>query len=104
MKLFYISIFVLTFLLQIESRSQDASGQNTTPITGSVIDVETQESLPGVNISIKGVSLGTVTDLDGKFSITPKQLPATIVFSLTGFRSQEVEVFEPSTEELTIEL
>ena len=75
-----------------------------TSIQGSVVDVETNEPLPGVSVVIKGTILGTVTDSRGKFLITPREFPVTLTFSLIGFRNQEVEVYEASTEVLLVQL
>ena len=38
-------------------------------ITGKVITGDDNEPIPGVNVVIKGTQKGTITDLDGKFSI-----------------------------------
>ena len=38
-------------------------------ITGTIIDETLNSGVPGVNVTIKGTSVGTVTDMDGKFSI-----------------------------------
>jgi iron complex outermembrane recepter protein len=110
MKSFYALVFgLLLFPNTVRSQTTSSASKNpapvnTTPIQGSVVDVETNEPLPGVSVSVKGTVVGTVTDFNGKFKLTPKELPVTLVFSLTGFRPQEVEVFEPSTEELPIQL
>ncbi len=84
--------------------SNGQSTTNSTPIQGTVVDVESNEPLPGVNIMVKGTILGTITDSEGKFSIKPKTLPVTLTFSLVGFRLQEVEVLEATTEDLPIQL
>src|SRR5829696_848702 len=104
MKLLYTLIFLGLFLVPDIVWSQAASTVNTTPVQGSVVDVESNETLPGVSVAVKGTVVGTITDYNGKFKLTPKEFPVTLVFSLTGFRPQEVEVFEPSTEELPIQL
>lgn len=59
-------------------------------ITGKITD-EFGELLPGVTVLIKGTTSGTVTDIDGKFSLiaTPEQ---TLVFSFIGMKSQEIAV------------
>ncbi len=75
-----------------------------TLIKGSISDVETNEPLPGVSVLVKGSILGTVSDIDGKFAIEPRELPVTLIISLVGFRSQEVEIFESSSEDLPIQL
>jgi iron complex outermembrane receptor protein len=78
-------------------------GQSEQTIQGIVTDVETNEPLPGVNVVIKGTVQGVVSDVDGKFALTVKSLPITLVFSAAGFRTQEVEVADAS-EELPIQL
>ena len=81
-------------------------GQSSTSATiqGTVVDVESNEPLPGVSVTIKGTILGTVTDINGKFLIAPKEVPVTLNFSLIGFRNQEVEVYEFSSEDLSVQL
>ncbi len=60
---------------------------------GLVKDAETNEPLPGVNIVIKGTVAGTITDLNGTFSIKLKgQLPVIIVASFVGYRTESVTV------------
>ena len=64
-----------------------------TTVSGQVIDQENGETLIGVNISIKGTVTGTISDLDGTFELrTNTPPPFTVVFSYTGYASQEVEV------------
>ena len=65
------------------------SGQHS--ITGTVTDETTNEGLPGVNVVIKGTAKGTITDVNGNFSIEADQ-NATLVFSFLGFTPQEVNV------------
>jgi TonB-linked SusC/RagA family outer membrane protein len=62
-----------------------------TVVTGTVKD-ETGTALPGVNILVKGTTLGTTTDADGNFSITVPDNNAILVFSFIGFATQEVAV------------
>jgi TonB-linked SusC/RagA family outer membrane protein len=60
-------------------------------VSGKVID-ESGQPLPGVTILIKGTSQGTVTDLDGNYTLTNIPTDATLVFSFVGMRTQEVVV------------
>ncbi len=60
-------------------------------VSGNVISADDQTSLPGVNIMIKGTTSGTVTDLNGRYSINAGS-DATLVFSYVGFESQEIQV------------
>lgn len=64
------------------------SAQRT--ITGTVLD-DIGEALIGANILEKGTSNGTITDIDGTYSLTVAE-GATLVFSFTGFTDQEVVV------------
>lgn len=62
-------------------------------ITGKVTDFANSETLPGVNVLIKGdKNTGTVTDIDGRFAITVPNEKSTLVFSFIGFAPQEVVV------------
>lgn len=60
-------------------------------ITGKVTDV-TKEGMPGVNVQIKGLAQGTITDFDGNYSITVPDSKAVLVFSFIGYTSREVPV------------
>ncbi len=59
-------------------------------VTGKVTSSEDNEVLPGVNILIKGTSIGTVTDIDGNYKINVPEANTTLVFSSIGFLTQEV--------------
>lgn len=65
--------------------------QKTLNIVGTVID-EKGETLPGVNVIIKGSSKGTVTDFNGKFGLTATSSNDIFVFSYIGYISREVKV------------
>ena len=60
-------------------------------ISGTVTDAETGEPLIGANVLIKGTSTGTVTDLDGNFSILATD-EDVLIFSYTGYSAEEVVV------------
>ncbi len=60
-------------------------------ITGTVTDAE-GETLIGASILAKGTSSGTVTDIDGTYSLRVPEGVNTLIFSYTGFATQEVEL------------
>lgn len=60
-------------------------------VTGKVTSAD-GETLPGVNILIKGQSAGTVTDADGNYSIAVPGPDAVLVFSYIGFSQEEIAV------------
>jgi len=61
-------------------------------ISGTVISDEDGEPLPGVSVSVKGTSVGTITDVDGKYVINVPQDGALLVFSFVGLLTREQEI------------
>ncbi len=61
-------------------------------ITGQVTTSSDPMGLPGVNIIVKGTTVGTVTDIDGRYTITVPDEGATLVFSMIGFETHEEAV------------
>ncbi len=65
---------------------------------GSVAGVITDlngEPLPGVNVIVKGSTVGTVSDVNGHYSLTLPNNASTLVYSFVGFQTKEVEVKGP---------
>ena len=60
-------------------------------IKGTITDASTSEPLPGANIQVKGTTSGTITDLNGAFSIEANK-GDVLVFSFIGYLTQEVTV------------
>ncbi|SFE67507.1 SusC/RagA family TonB-linked outer membrane protein [Thermoflexibacter ruber] len=73
-------------LLRIEKR-----------ITGTVTSAEDNSPIPGVNIVAKGTNVGTITDSEGKYSLSVPDNTTTLVFSYVGFATQEVEIGNRTT-------
>lgn len=69
--------------------------ENTTmqmlKVTGQVFANEDNSQLPGVSVTVKGTTIGTVTDSDGRFSIEAPE-NATLVFTFIGYLTEEVIV------------
>src|SRR5690606_10032340 len=59
-------------------------------VNGVVSSQEDGELLPGVNILVKGTTTGTVTDMDGAYSLTVQDENAVLIFSFIGFSNQEI--------------
>ncbi|HLR31976.1 MAG TPA: SusC/RagA family TonB-linked outer membrane protein, partial [Fodinibius sp.] len=81
----------LTAILQFSCISTIAQAQNTT-VSGVVTTAGTGETLPGVNITVKGTTIGTSTDRNGKYELTPPSLADTLLFSFIGFQTREVPI------------
>jgi TonB-linked SusC/RagA family outer membrane protein len=77
------------------------AGQQQNGVTGRVTD-HNSVALPGVSVVVKGTTLGTITDNDGKYSISNVSPTATMVFSFVGMRSQEIAVDGKSSINVTL--
>lgn len=60
-------------------------------ITGQVVD-EKGEPMPGATVMIKGTSVGTVTDVNGRFTVSAPDAMVVLVVSFTGYKPQEISV------------
>lgn len=65
--------------------------QQSHSVSGKVTD-SSGGSLPGVSVVVKGSTIGTITDADGKFSIAKVSDNAILVFSFVGMKSQEIVI------------
>jgi TonB-linked SusC/RagA family outer membrane protein len=82
-----IRFLLLVFFLGLSVASAFAQVK----ITGTVTDASNQSTIPGVSISVKGASTGTITDIDGKYVIDVNA-KSVLVFSFIGFTTQEISV------------
>jgi len=68
------------------------TNQQSTTVTGTVID-DFKDGMPGVNVVVKGTTVGVVTDMNGKYSINvPNSGNAVLVFSFLGYATIEKTV------------
>ncbi|MBD8346908.1 TonB-dependent receptor [Dysgonomonas sp. HGC4] len=67
------------------------SAQAQIALKGTVVD-EKNEPMIGIGVVVKNTTIGTATDLDGKFSITVPDSKSVLVFSFIGYRTQEITV------------
>ena len=80
-----LPIFFLALMLPLGLWSQNIT------VTGKVVSSDDGFGLPGVTVTIKGEAAGTVTDIDGNYSIGVDS-KGTLVFSFVGFTTQEIKV------------
>src|SRR5690606_22218491 len=71
-------------------------------VAGRVIDATSQETLPGVNILVKGSTVGTVSNIDGEYKLDVPGPESVLVFSFVGYLSKEVTVGNQN--EINVEL
>ncbi len=95
----YLRLLVVSLLL-FAGNIVYAEAQQEKRVTGTV--TSEGEPLPGVSVQLKGASSGTITDIDGKYSI---EVPATgtLVFRFVGMRTVEQPVNNRSVINVTLE-
>jgi hypothetical protein len=84
-KVFSLLILLLSFAVLF---AQEKS------VTGRVTD-ENSEALPGVNVIVKGTTIGTTTDSDGNFKISVPNGKTILQFSFIGFENKEADMSKP---------
>ena len=110
-KFFSLLFLVATFAFNVDAEivttnsnmnnffDQQGIGQEIT-VTGKVL-AEENEPLPGANVLIKGTTSGTVTDIEGNYSLDAPS-DGTLIFSYVGYETQEVAVNNQSTINITL--
>jgi TonB-dependent starch-binding outer membrane protein SusC len=83
-KFIYLCIMLFAFTLQVAAQVR--------PISGTVTDARDGSTLPGVSILIKGTTTGTITDINGKYSLSVSGANASLVFRFIGYKTVELVV------------
>ncbi len=91
----------ITLLLLVLFGSTVLHAQQRT-ITGTVTDTDSSP-LPGVNVIVQGTSGGTVTDINGKYTVNMPPGNDILVFSFVGYLSQEINTQNQSVIDVTLE-
>ncbi|WP_052670968.1 SusC/RagA family TonB-linked outer membrane protein [Draconibacterium sediminis] len=94
----------------VSSKVKESSGlknsnildQTQKTLTGEVTD-NNGEPLPGVTVVVKGTTIGTVTNFDGKFSVDVPDDAEILVFSFVGFKPQEYTIAGQNVFNITLE-
>ncbi len=92
---------LISFLLLLAVSFTTAIAQIT--VTGTVISADDEEPIPGVSISIRGTTTGTVTDVEGNYSIEVPDEEAILEFSFVGKQREEIVVGEQRTIDVELE-
>ncbi|NMB70897.1 MAG: hypothetical protein GYA22_01945, partial [Bacteroidales bacterium] len=91
MKRFYLIGNAFIFLFVFLSCSTGILLAQEKVLGGIVRDAETKEPLPGANVIIKGTTRGTITDLNGSFSLRLQSGDEVLVISFVGYNSKEIQ-------------
>ncbi|MCR8556464.1 TonB-dependent receptor [Mucilaginibacter sp. BJC16-A38] len=82
-------IFQQTIVVKAKDETKPVSDV-AQKVSGTVSD--TKGPLPGVNVKVKGTTIGTVTDVNGKYVLNDIDGGATLVFTFVGYNTQEVAI------------
>ena len=93
--IFFLGIPML-LLMTLPSYAQDQI------ITGTVTAEQDGATLPGVNVVVKGTTVGTITDIEGKYSLSAPENAEILVFSFIGLRTEEVPINDQTTVDLVM--
>ncbi|HEY9488638.1 MAG TPA: SusC/RagA family TonB-linked outer membrane protein [Chryseosolibacter sp.] len=72
-------------------------------VSGRITSTDDGAGLPGVSVLIKGTQQGTITDAEGRYSISVSNASAVLVFSFIGYTSQEIAVNGRTTVDVSLE-
>ncbi|MBD2756807.1 SusC/RagA family TonB-linked outer membrane protein [Spirosoma validum] len=84
-------------LIGLLLRAGTAVAQTPVGLSGTVVDAENGQGLPGVNVVAKGSSRGATTDGNGRYQLSVSDASAVLVFSYVGYTSQEITVGSQTT-------
>jgi hypothetical protein len=76
----------------------------TTKVSGIVVDKETREPLPFVNLTFKGTKIGTSTDINGNFVLETYYASDSLRFSLIGYTTLTLPIKKDKTNTLNVAL
>ena len=72
-------------------------------VTGKITDAATGEAMAGVNITVKGTTIGTMSGTNGTYNLTVTDRNATLVFSFIGYTTQEIPLSGRTTLNVALE-
>jgi TonB-linked SusC/RagA family outer membrane protein len=72
--------------------NDEGSAPQQVKVTGTITDATTQEPLVGVNVVLEGTTIGVMTDLKGKFTLSVPNLSGTLQISYIGYVAQNIPI------------
>jgi len=75
----------------------------TTSITGTITSKDDGSPLPGVAVLVKGTTVGTVTDVDGKYTLAVPSDATTLQFKFVGMKTVEMPIGSQTTIDISME-
>ena len=83
------------------SLPESASAFQQREVSGTVTDVN-RNPLPGVSIMVKGTTVGSLTDINGRYSLRISSDAQTLVFSFVGMTTQEIPITASNNYDVTL--
>src|SRR5690606_39321215 len=80
-----------------------AAAQNSRTVSGTVTEASTKEAIPGASIREKGTTHGTITGLDGEFTLTLTTENPVLVVTFIGYATQDITVGNSSVFNISLE-
>ncbi|HKO81634.1 MAG TPA: carboxypeptidase-like regulatory domain-containing protein, partial [Chitinophagaceae bacterium] len=90
----------LTIAICVITVAQVTTAQSS--VKGKVTDQNTGQPIPDINVTVKGTTRGTVTNNEGVYSIPLQVGDAVLVFSSSGYSSQEIAINGRPTIDLSL--
>ena len=81
----------LLFLFLLALMTPFAVLAQSITVSGKVVSSDDGYGLPGVTIQVKGTSDGTVTDMDGNYSLNADS-KGVLIFSFVGYKTKEIAI------------
>lgn len=97
-----LSLLVLLLCLPFLSQASPTWVEEVKPISGIVTSAADGLPLIGVTVAVKGTSTGTVTDIDGRWTLEAEE-GTVLVFTYTGFKAQELSVGSATTYDIVLQ-
>jgi TonB-dependent starch-binding outer membrane protein SusC len=92
---------ILLLIFTLSGNSFAYSQQIT--VTGNVTDSSTGETLPGVSVLVRGTNVGTITNIQGDYTLDVPGANPVLVYSFIGYTSREIPVQGRTVIDVTLE-
>nr|WP_321353578.1 TonB-dependent receptor [uncultured Draconibacterium sp.] len=93
---------VLMLSASLHANAEKADGQQKKTVSGTVVDAEDNVPVIGATVSVQGTTNGTVTNIDGEFSLSVNPTDV-LVFSFIGYKTQTIPVGDQTTFNVTLQ-
>jgi len=95
----YSKLFIILLLLAINGTVQ----AQTTVVSGTITDAESNEAVPYANVVFKGTSIGAISDTNGHYQISARLALSAMQVSAVGYKMQEIKL-KPGNQVINIRL